>query len=93
MMIHISLGGIVTIHMEGAWAYGFYPSWKISRFRREIVLDMPFSRVIITPGTIYASLPEKEPCFCDRVGRIGWNCDERKRPWDIDQPSAGVAED
>ncbi|HEY0901485.1 MAG TPA: hypothetical protein VGD95_05125 [Micavibrio sp.] len=48
-MIHISLGGVGTIHAEGAWAYGCRPAWKLSRFGREIVLDAPFIRVILSP--------------------------------------------
>lgn len=75
MIIHISLGGIGTIYAEGAWAYGYRPAWKLSRFGHEFVLDVPFIRVIATPAEC-AHRPSAQPCFKDRVGQIGWASDE-----------------
>lgn len=93
-MIHISLGGLVTIHAEGAWAYGLSPAWKVSHFGREFVLDIPYCRVIISPALREAHrappLSSAEECFFNRVG---WNSDDRQKPMGADQPFAGTAED
>lgn len=89
MMIHISLGGFIAIHAEGAWAYGKSPAWNLSRFREEFVLDIPFCRIILTPGKIFGPLYAKQCSF----NRVGWNRDETEKPWDADQIAAGTAED
>ncbi len=92
MMIHISLGGVGSIHVEAARAYGRSPAWHISHFGREIVLDVPFVRVIVTPATCERTASAK-PFFCGRVGQTEGDGDETEWPVSCDRASAVPAED
>ena len=94
MIIHISLDGLGALHAEWALAYGRSPAWKMSRFGREIVLDIPFARVIITPPwNIADSEGTHKNTTTYFFNRVGWNSDdETQRPPGPDRAAAGIAE-
>ena len=90
MMIHISLDGFITIHVESAWAYGRCPVWKIARFGREFILDIPFCRIIVTPAP---RALRKSYAAYNFFNRVGWNRDDTEKPLGADGPHAGITED
>lgn len=94
MIIHISLDGLGAIHAEWALAYGRSPAWKMSRFGREVVLDIPFARIIITPlGSKAGNDGEHKETTTYFFNRVGWNSDdETKRPPGPDSAVAGITE-
>ena len=95
-MIHISLGGVITIHAEGAWAYGHSPLCRIVRFGREYIVDVPFCRVIVTPALLTLRKSNAGQLNTDRnhfFNRAGRNRDNTENPLGIDQPHAGTATD
>lgn len=94
MIIHISLDGLGAIHAEWARAYGRSPAWEMSRFGREIVLDIPFTRIILTPmGNESGRDREHRNTTTYFFNRVGWNGDdENQRPPGTDSATAGIAE-
>lgn len=99
MMIHISLDGVGAIHAEWARAYGRSPAWKMSHFGQEILLDIPYGRVIITPPlrnpvTGHAHKKKRTSNFRSYFfNRAGWDSDEKsKRPSGADGAAAGITE-
>jgi hypothetical protein len=50
MMIYIRLGSLCAIHVEWARALRITPLFVMERFNGEVIFDLPFCRLIYTPG-------------------------------------------
>jgi hypothetical protein len=79
MMLFIKCGRLFALHAE--WAKGFSPRpfFKIHHCKGETIFDMPYCRVIFTPG--------------NRMNGYLGSGDYGRRDQTFSGPAAGAAED
>lgn len=51
-MIQVRLAKLFVVHFEWNTAYGCWPVLKVSKLNGEMIIDLPYSRVIYTPAKI-----------------------------------------
>ena len=76
MMFYLRLGKLFAIHFEGARALTAQPLIDIESYNGEIIFDMPYSRLIFTPGHKFNPkmdtilYDEGNPHFSGRTSRV-----------------------
>lgn len=50
MNFYVKLGALCALHADGALAYGVLPLLEIMRLNGELIIDLPYCRLIYTPG-------------------------------------------